>query len=56
MLKYLIMRLESGALNYFTVTRAYPQYKGAIDTQLAADGYVATVLGDVIKAEKAFSQ
>ncbi len=50
MVNYLTMRLEIGALNYFTVVKTYPQYKDAIDAKLAADGYTVDEHGNVIKA------
>lgn len=50
MVKYLTMRLEMGKLNYFTVVETYPQYKDAIDANLAADGYIVDEHGNVIKA------
>ncbi len=50
MVKYLTMRLEQGVLNYFVVTEKYPQYKDAIDANLAADGYIVDENGNVIKA------
>jgi hypothetical protein len=44
------MRLEKGVLNYFLVVKTYPQYKDAIDANLAADGCIVDESGKVIKA------
>ncbi len=36
-----------GKINYFTVLENYPQYKDAIDANLAADGYFVDKNGDI---------
>lgn len=36
---YLAMRIEKGALDYFTVITKYPQFKIDIDVRLINDGY-----------------
>lgn len=52
MAKYLIMRLEQGALNYNVVIEKYGKYKAVIDAQLAADGYIVTESGEVVKGDE----
>ena len=49
MVKYLIMRLEDGKINYDRVVEKYPQYKDEIDSILSADGYVVNEDGMVVK-------
>lgn len=50
MARYFAMRIEMGALDYNLVISKYPQYKDGIDAILAADGYIITDDGQVIKA------
>lgn len=50
MVKYFIMRLEDGKINYNRVLVKYPQYKDEIDLILSADGYVVNEDGMVVKA------
>lgn len=49
MVKYFIMRLEDGKINYNRVLEKYPQYKDEIDLILSADGYVVNEDGMVEK-------
>ena len=49
MVKYFIMRLEDGKINYNRVVEKYPQYKDEIDSILSADGYVVDKDGTVVK-------
>ena len=49
MVKYLIMRLEEGKINYDRVVEKYPQYKDEIDLILSVDGYVINEDGMVVK-------
>ena len=49
MVKYLIMRLEDGKINYDRVVEKYPQYKDEIDLILSVDGYVVNEDGTVVK-------
>jgi len=49
MVKYFIMRLEDGKINYNRVLGKYPQYKDEIDLILSADGYVVNEAGMVAK-------
>ena len=49
MVKYLIMRLEDGKINYDRVVEKYPQYKDEIDLILSADGYVVDKDGMVVR-------
>lgn len=49
MVKYFIMRLEDGKINYNRVLEKYPQYKDEIDLILSADGYVVNEDGTVVK-------
>ena len=49
MVKYFIMRLEDGKINYNRVVEKYPQYKDEIDLILSVDGYVINEDGTVVK-------
>lgn len=49
MAAYFAMRIESGKLNYNTVTEKYPEYKEDIDFILTADGYTVNPDGTVEK-------
>ena len=49
MVKYFIMRLEDGKINYNRVVEKYPQYKDEIDLILSVDGYVINEDGVVTK-------
>ena len=49
MAAYFAMRIESGKLNYNTVTEKYPEYKQDIDFILTADGYIVNEDGTVEK-------
>ena len=49
MVKYFIMRLEEGKINYDRVVEKYPQYKDEIDSILSVDGYVVNGDGTVVK-------
>ena len=49
MVKYFIMRLEDGKINYNRVVEKYPQYKDEIDLILSVDGYVINEDGMVTK-------
>ena len=49
MVKYLIMRLEDGKINYDRVVEKYPQYKDEIDSILSVDGYAVDKDGTVVR-------
>ena len=49
MVKYFIMRLEDGKINYNIVVEKYPQYKDEIDLILSIDEYVVNEDGTVTK-------
>ena len=51
MAAYFAMRIESGKLNYNTVTEKYPEYKQDIDFILTADGYIVNEDGTVEKQQ-----
>ena len=49
MVKYFVMRLEDGKINYNRVVEKYPQCKDEIDLILSVDGYVINEDGMVVK-------
>lgn len=49
MAKYLVIRIEAGALTYADVIAKKPALKEEIDTLLEADGYTISTDGTICK-------